>query len=734
MSLTNKEILDILSQTLDIAIDLRESYKNTQELATGEGTQTEFIDVALSDTKAGLDIASYIPTAITIGTAVKGAVTTGIVPALKAAMATLSSISLGVALPVGAVALAGTAFLAYLDYKFKNNTNWVYESENAAAEYGEAIEALANGYKERGDKIAEGIQEEIEQNKKLVGYVKELFTYLDKDGNIVSNRERAEQLYAVIKSTTPNAISKTEDGRIQMDSTMDTVEKYTAMVNAATVLTADRDNYKATQMEWLQLAPEIYAEEQRFKDAKAKLDAMIKERDALIEQQKIEQLNNEDWDKEKDDRIGELQEKIEFYEKEYNKSADKIQQYKEKAQGMEDYLRAYEGLEEAFQSGDAERINDALGAYNINFSINEEESKEKIKENFQIAESCVESLEAALKRADEQGFSKEFKTDLVEGALQQVQAVAQEMLQFGMEKERVNSMLAEVINKMYELDGAEGHGLKYTNMAIDIFGEQAEEAYLKMIEATAQANEAIKALQAPFNKPTEEVIKDMMDRGYTEAEAEEALLKSVELMNTAKAKVTDGMEEVANKVAEAQAEAEAAGIKIEADIIKQANDAVAEARKIAESGIEQIKDDLGIQSPSRVAAKEIGLPLAQGVGVGFQKGIEAFRRKGSSSVLDSLRTHTQDFSSKQTEAINEIEEKELASMVETARAAVLSFRQDPFGGMRPEVVNGDSFYSSGGGNTYATNYTFNSPRALDYREMRQELRRIDQLNRLTALA
>ena len=109
-----------------------------------------------------------------------------------------------------------------------------------------------------------------------------------------------------------------------------------------------------------------------------------------------------------------------------------------------------------------------------------------------------------------------------------------------------------------------------------------------------------------------------------------------------------------------------------------------------QSAVENGKASIESNSPSKLTRDEIGIPFAQGIGVGI---------------------------SKQTEAINEIEEKELASMVETARAAVLSFRQDPFGGMRPEVVNGDSFYSSGGGNTYATNYTFNSPRALDYREM-----------------
>lgn len=106
-----------------------------------------------------------------------------------------------------------------------------------------------------------------------------------------------------------------------------------------------------------------------------------------------------------------------------------------------------------------------------------------------------------------------------------------------------------------------------------------------------------------------------------------------------------------------------------------------------------------IQFPHKLTREKFGIPFAQGIGVGI---------------------------SKQMEAVNAIDEKELANLVETARSTVRASMQDPFGGARPEIIGGYAYGFGGNTTTYSNTYTFNSPKALDYREMRQELRRMDQ--------
>lgn len=101
-------------------------------------------------------------------------------------------------------------------------------------------------------------------------------------------------------------------------------------------------------------------------------------------------------------------------------------------------------------------------------------------------------------------------------------------------------------------------------------------------------------------------------------------------------------------------------------------------------------------------------------------------------MLSSLGEYPPAFTDQQMAAVRAAAKDEsLQTAIEAARATVLSFQQDPFGGMRPEITGGSYAYS-GSSSTYSPSYTFNSPKALDYREMRQELRRMDQLNRLMA--
>lgn len=101
-------------------------------------------------------------------------------------------------------------------------------------------------------------------------------------------------------------------------------------------------------------------------------------------------------------------------------------------------------------------------------------------------------------------------------------------------------------------------------------------------------------------------------------------------------------------------------------------------------------------------------------------------------MLSSLGEYPSAFTDQQMAAVRAAAKDEsLQTAIEAARASVLAFRQDPFGGARPEITGGSYAYS-GSSSTYSPSYTFNSPKALDYREMRQELRRMDQLNRLMA--
>lgn len=114
------------------------------------------------------------------------------------------------------------------------------------------------------------------------------------------------------------------------------------------------------------------------------------------------------------------------------------------------------------------------------------------------------------------------------------------------------------------------------------------------------------------------------------------------------------------------------------------------------------KASIDSHSPSKLTRDMIGLPFAQGIGVGITKGMSAVRKAArDESVL---------------------------AAVEAARAANDAFRADPFGGTRS--LGGTPGGAPGGGSTtYSNSYTFNSPKALDFREMRRELRRVDQYQR-----
>lgn len=115
------------------------------------------------------------------------------------------------------------------------------------------------------------------------------------------------------------------------------------------------------------------------------------------------------------------------------------------------------------------------------------------------------------------------------------------------------------------------------------------------------------------------------------------------------------------------------------------------------------KKSIDSHSPSKLTRDMIGLPFAQGIGVGITKGMGVVRKAArDESVL---------------------------AAVEAARAANDAFRADPFGGARSLGGLPGGAPAGGGSTTYSNSYTFNSPKALDFREMRRELRRMDQYQR-----
>lgn len=98
------------------------------------------------------------------------------------------------------------------------------------------------------------------------------------------------------------------------------------------------------------------------------------------------------------------------------------------------------------------------------------------------------------------------------------------------------------------------------------------------------------------------------------------------------------------------------------------------------------------------AGRDMGSSLSAGVAAGISEGSEGIK----SALSDAV-----------------------SAAIAEARAQVNAFAQDPFGGTRPNLTGSTTTNNT----TNNTSFTFNSPKALNYREMRDEVLRYDQYQR-----
>lgn len=98
------------------------------------------------------------------------------------------------------------------------------------------------------------------------------------------------------------------------------------------------------------------------------------------------------------------------------------------------------------------------------------------------------------------------------------------------------------------------------------------------------------------------------------------------------------------------------------------------------------------------AGRDIGFSLSAGVAAGISEGSEGIKSALSGAV---------------------------SAAIAEARAQANAFAQDPFGGTRPNLTGSTTTNNTNNN----TSFTFNSPKALNYREMRDEVLRYDQYQR-----
>lgn len=106
-------------------------------------------------------------------------------------------------------------------------------------------------------------------------------------------------------------------------------------------------------------------------------------------------------------------------------------------------------------------------------------------------------------------------------------------------------------------------------------------------------------------------------------------------------------------------------------------------------------EDSSIAKEFEEAGRDMGSSLSAGVAAGISEGSDGIQSALSEAV---------------------------SAAIAEARAQVNAFAQDPFGGTRPNLTGNTTTNNT----TNTTSFTFNSPKALNYREMREEVLRYDQ--------
>lgn len=106
-------------------------------------------------------------------------------------------------------------------------------------------------------------------------------------------------------------------------------------------------------------------------------------------------------------------------------------------------------------------------------------------------------------------------------------------------------------------------------------------------------------------------------------------------------------------------------------------------------------EDSSIAKEFEEAGRDMGSSLSAGVAAGISEGSDGIQSALSEAV---------------------------SAAIAEARAQVNAFAQDPFGGTRPNLTGNTTTNNT----TNNTSFTFNSPKALNYRETREEVLRYDQ--------
>lgn len=102
-------------------------------------------------------------------------------------------------------------------------------------------------------------------------YNEELKSLVDKEGNIIGNKERVKFLIAEINKLMPDAITLTEEQKVQYNESAEALDKLIQKKRAEALIEAYKDEYIQALKNEKDLANQIYDQEQKVKEQKEKV-------------------------------------------------------------------------------------------------------------------------------------------------------------------------------------------------------------------------------------------------------------------------------------------------------------------------------------------------------------------------------------------------------------------------------------------------------------------------------
>lgn len=717
---------------------------------------------------------------------------------LQAAIGVLNNIST----PVGAITAAASALGAVFTFVSEK----IQEAQKAEQAYYDNITKRVEDYNQFLEENSLKSKQELEEIDELKDKYKELKNYMDENGAIISNRERALELISQINSVLPESLQIVENEKVAWQEAGEALEDYMFKKQAAMLLDDKQAEYDETVQRWNALLPTYLQKKKEIDDAKAELKKLQQQYED-IENNKIPPDQYGDGDQ--NTVLGRIYGEILEKKKEISGLEAELAPLEIEIFGYEQVMSEYNELLDAFLSGDDTYIKRIIlqvqtqvltadtasltdlqsqkDLYNDVLDTNfrrVENGELNIRDiESQIAQYIASVNELKIKMQEE-GVSSEEIQQLLNEAIIKMSLFGADFVEmaaeaFNMSEEDAQQILLNAgitiqLNATVEtsegasqqareqgltdgeklaMDYLEGVDVGVSNaiwareflnsQGVGMGGTISEVDYLASLrQKAAQANQGNQGnqgnqtgqngqqgQQTPGQQASSQLMSDIqseLEMAMTQLTETGALTNVGTMLLQA---IVAGMGEVSNLEALSGA---VEGIKtalggesmegefrssgstlgssfasgIAAGITSGSDEISSAVMSALQSAVENGKASIDSSSPSKLTRDEIGIPFAQGIGVGI---------------------------SKQMEAVNAIDEKELANLVETARSTVRASMQDPFGGARPEIIGGYAYGFGGNTTTYSPSYTFNSPKALDYREMRQELRRMDQLNRLMSL-